>query len=197
MREILLAYQTLIDPASRHSYDLSRSQHVPGSFVATEHSADVSPAARHDRQRYYAFPPLHAGAPAQIDLGEITYLLSSSRGKQAERAGHVARREGLRPWRGHITVIAAIITGKRPHCRRFVPVVGRAIGASTCCCAASTARLSSKASKFVTRLARCNMAAARSARLTNCSPCVPTVAKPSGAPPRRPVCGTCETGRRE
>jgi hypothetical protein len=76
MREILLAYQTLIDPERRRIYDLSCSHHVPGKSVPTEHTTDVSPAARYDRQRSYAFSPLNDSAPAQIDLGEITYLLS-------------------------------------------------------------------------------------------------------------------------
>jgi DnaJ-class molecular chaperone len=141
MREILLAYQTLIDPERRRTYELSRSQHMPGSFMPTGKNTDVSPTAPHARQRSYAFPVLNEGTPVQI--------------------------------------------------------VRRAIGASTCCCAASTAMLSSKASKFVTRLARCTMVTARSARPTNCSPCVPTVAKPSGVLPRKRGCGTCETRRRE
>lgn len=78
MREILLAYQTLSDPESRHTYDLSRSEHMPGSSVPTEKNTEVSPMARRDRQRSYAFPTLSDGTPAQIDLGEITYLLSLS-----------------------------------------------------------------------------------------------------------------------
>ncbi len=56
---------------------------------------------------------------------------------------------------------------------------------------------SSKASKFVTRLVRCNMVMARSAHPTNCSPCVLTAAKLSGVLLRKSACGTCETGRRE
>src|SRR5207245_10365115 len=95
------------------------------------------------------------------------------------------------------TAIAASISGKPPHSRRFVQIVRREIGASTCCCAASTAMLSSQASKFVTRLVRCNMVTARSARPTNCSPCVPPVATLGGVPLRKLACGTCETGRRE
>src|SRR5437773_836171 len=76
MRELLLAYQTLIDPQRRRTYDLSRSQHMPGSSVPTETTTDESPAAHHDRQRSYAFPVLNEGAPAQIDLGGLTYLLA-------------------------------------------------------------------------------------------------------------------------
>src|SRR5260370_37647446 len=56
MREILPAYQTLIDPDRRRNYNLSRSDHVLGRPVPAENPADVSPAARHDRKRYYAFP---------------------------------------------------------------------------------------------------------------------------------------------
>src|SRR5258708_11586642 len=67
MREILLAYQTLIDPERRRIYDLSRSEHGPGGSVPTEHTTDGSPAARHDRQRFSALRGLHDGAPAQID----------------------------------------------------------------------------------------------------------------------------------
>src|SRR5437588_13113537 len=62
MREILLAYQTLIDPDRRRTYDRSRSGHVPGSFVPTENTTDVSAAACHDRRRHYAFHALHDGA---------------------------------------------------------------------------------------------------------------------------------------
>ncbi len=72
MREILLAYQTLIDPERRRTYDLSHSRHVPCSIVARNNSDDVPPEARQ-----YAFPVLNDDAPAQIDLGEITYLLSA------------------------------------------------------------------------------------------------------------------------
>ena len=173
MREILLAYHTLIDPESRRTYDLSRSKHVPGSSVRAENTTDVSPAARHDRQRYFAFPPLNDDVPAQIDLGQITYLLSPSEVRRLKEQG--------------------MLRGSR----RFVQIVRCEIGASTCSCAASTAMQSSKASKFVTRLVRCNMVTAPSARPTNCFPCVPIVVKLSGVPPRKNACGTCETGPRE
>src|SRR5438270_7003239 len=68
MRELLLAYQTLIDPERRRTYDLSRSEHLLGSSVRTKTTTDVSPATRHERQRSYAFPVLNEDAPAQIDL---------------------------------------------------------------------------------------------------------------------------------
>jgi DnaJ domain len=87
MRELLLAYQTLIDPQRRRTYDLSHSQHMPGSSVPRETPTDVSPAARHDRQRSYAFPVLNEGAPAQIDLGELTYLLSPREVRRLKEQG--------------------------------------------------------------------------------------------------------------
>jgi len=87
MRELLLAYQTLIDPQRRRSYDLSRSKHVPGRSVPTEHTPDVSPEARRDRRRSYAFPILSDDAPAQIDLGELTYLLSAREVRRLKERG--------------------------------------------------------------------------------------------------------------
>src|SRR5436305_13572470 len=74
MRELLLAYQTLIDPERRRTYDLSRSEHIPGSSVPTTTTTDVSRTVRHDRQRSYAFPALNEAAPAQIALGKLRYL---------------------------------------------------------------------------------------------------------------------------
>src|SRR5438045_2440537 len=56
MREILLENNTLIDPKSRRTNDLSRPKPGPGSFVRTENPPAASPAARHARQRYFAFP---------------------------------------------------------------------------------------------------------------------------------------------
>jgi hypothetical protein len=77
MREILQAYQTLIDAERRRIYDRSRSQHVPGSGVPAANTSDMSDATGRNQPRSYAFPALDDGVPAQIDLGEITYLLSA------------------------------------------------------------------------------------------------------------------------
>jgi hypothetical protein len=92
----LLAYQTLIDPESRRTYDLSRSEYMPGSSVPTEKNTEVSPTARRDRQRFYAFPTLNEGVPAQIDLGAITYLLSPGRYAGSKGRADCATRR-LRP----------------------------------------------------------------------------------------------------
>lgn len=87
IREVLLAYQTLSDPERRRIYDLSRSKQVPGSSAPIANTTEVSPAARRDRQRSYAFPVLNDGTPAQIDLGEITYLLSPSEVRRLKEQG--------------------------------------------------------------------------------------------------------------
>ena len=89
MRLLLLAYQTLSDPQERKAYDAHRSEHVldvssPRGYVYSEPSrsnkrrneAEVSPAARRDRQRHYAFPDLRDELPARVDLDDIAYDLS-------------------------------------------------------------------------------------------------------------------------
>jgi len=83
MREILLAYQTLIDPQRRRSYDLSRSQRILGRSIPAEDTTDVPSA----RQHAYVVPILNDGVPAQIDLGEITYLLSPSEVRRLKERG--------------------------------------------------------------------------------------------------------------
>jgi DNA-directed RNA polymerase subunit RPC12/RpoP len=76
-RTILLAYQTLIDPERRRSYDLSRRAHVPGAPVAAASTTDKSSAKHDNHQHAFVFPHFSEGSPAQIDIGEITYLLSA------------------------------------------------------------------------------------------------------------------------
>src|SRR5215472_6595011 len=77
MRILLLAYQTLIDPASRKTYDARRSEYFldapgsvsnrgglryhPGPSDSRSYSSEVSPSARRDRQRHYDFPALSDG----------------------------------------------------------------------------------------------------------------------------------------
>lgn len=94
MRILLLAYQTLIDPASRRNYDVQRAEHlldVPGitrdelqrARVAGEprssstNARKPSKGTRRDDQREYAFPDLNASPQTQIkfNLGEVSYQI--------------------------------------------------------------------------------------------------------------------------
>jgi hypothetical protein len=78
MRAILLAYQTLTDPERRRSYDLGRMTHVPGSTRSrTATGKNATPTTQDKHTQAYAFPPLNDGMPAQLDLDDITYLLSA------------------------------------------------------------------------------------------------------------------------
>jgi len=93
MRIILLAYQTLSDPASRRMYDLERAEHLlnaPGTTqdgwqrvqVAGEHHSasphEDSRSTRRDNQRPFAFPDLkvNLSAPLRLSLGDVTYELA-------------------------------------------------------------------------------------------------------------------------
>jgi curved DNA-binding protein CbpA len=89
MRVLLLAYQTLSDPAERRAFDIRRSEHIMGiasprnaasngaAYASTKkRSVDVTPAARRDRQRHYAFPDLSGKLPVHIDLADCNYDLS-------------------------------------------------------------------------------------------------------------------------
>jgi curved DNA-binding protein CbpA len=100
MRILLLAYQTLSDPQERQTYDAHRSEHVlgasaPRGYVYSEparskkrrNDAEVSPAARRDRQRRYAFPDLADEIPARVDLGDITYDLSPVEARRLREQG--------------------------------------------------------------------------------------------------------------
>jgi hypothetical protein len=60
---------------------------MPGSFMPTGKNTDVSPTAPHAHQRSYAFRVLNEGTPVQIDLGEITYLLSSREARRLKEQG--------------------------------------------------------------------------------------------------------------
>lgn len=104
MRLLLLAYQTLNDPAARKSYDARRSEYVSGSFAAPSSidgdapgrrssavpphkagSTDVTPRARRDRQRHYDFPNLDN--QLQVHLGDVSYTLSSDEALQLKQDG--------------------------------------------------------------------------------------------------------------
>jgi hypothetical protein len=92
MRLLLLAYQTLNDPAERKAYDARRSEHVlgtrsPRGYVVDERGgsgvrkarpgSEVSPTARRDRQRHYSFPDLSDERPLHLELGDITFDLTA------------------------------------------------------------------------------------------------------------------------
>ncbi|GCE03986.1 J domain-containing protein [Dictyobacter aurantiacus] len=101
MSQLLQAYQTLSDPLERKQYDARRSEYllderggrgykVPASSAAAHPAAtvrprggraasdEVTPEARRDRQRHYAFPALMSGKPARINLVDFDYTLAPS-----------------------------------------------------------------------------------------------------------------------
>lgn len=101
MSQLLHAYQILNDPAARKNYDLQRSEHTlnayapgkpppaaaaydaNGQFRASQgpargSSKTVSPGARRDRQRHYAFPTFAPDKTVRVDLVDIDYVLSVS-----------------------------------------------------------------------------------------------------------------------
>jgi hypothetical protein len=94
MRDLLIAYQTLSDPASRRNYDVQRAEHfldTPGmtqderqrARVVGEHRSGSPNAGmptrvtRRDDRRTYAFPDLNASPLIQtkLNLGDVSYLL--------------------------------------------------------------------------------------------------------------------------
>lgn len=94
MSQLLQAYQTLNTAESRRHYDAQRSEHLmdgsgPASNGATYRprpaqsqrptgSTDVSPGAKRDRQRHYAFPTFVPGKPVQVHLGGMAYALTAA-----------------------------------------------------------------------------------------------------------------------
>lgn len=100
MRLLLLAYQTLNNPAARQTYDAHRSEHVSGVAAPRVHinndsslaskrsnSPNVTPAARRDRQRHYAFPDLTEGHAVQVNLGDTSYHLSADEARTLQQQG--------------------------------------------------------------------------------------------------------------
>lgn len=104
MRILLLAYQTLSDPASRRAYDAKRSEHFldtplrrpsagplssknPASSSNPPGRPEVSPGARRDRQRHYDFPDLSGDLSAQVDLGDMSYRLSPEEARTLRQQG--------------------------------------------------------------------------------------------------------------
>lgn len=96
MRVLLLAYQTLSDPASRRNFDMQRAEHLMNAYGTTQNggqrvrfggehlsaSPDVnsaSQAGQRDDQHTYAFPDLNANlsGPTWLKLGDVAYALSA------------------------------------------------------------------------------------------------------------------------
>lgn len=108
MRVLLVAYQTLNDPAARKEYDIQYREHMrlphrelpaARNTAATSPSVagtakngrtEITPSARRDRQRHYAFPPLRIDQPVSINLVDMAYQLSS------EQAGTLLEQGMLR-----------------------------------------------------------------------------------------------------
>jgi hypothetical protein len=94
MRDLLIAYQTLSDPASRRNYDVQRTEHildtpgmtgdekqrarvVGGPRSGTQNAGMQTRVPRRDNQRAYAFLDLNASPQTQLKLtlGDVSYHL--------------------------------------------------------------------------------------------------------------------------
>src|SRR5258708_8759771 len=92
MRILLLAYQTLSDPASRRNYDMQRAERLMNAYGTTQNGGQrvrswgehlsgspalnpYSQASQRDDQHTYAFPALNAklSGPTRLKLGDGTY----------------------------------------------------------------------------------------------------------------------------
>jgi hypothetical protein len=93
MRLLLLAYKTLNDPLGRKEYDLQLYRQRGGPRRAQVESAPrrdqhVTPGARRDRQRHYAFPAFAVvDRPVLIDLVDFSYSLSPREMRMLEKLG--------------------------------------------------------------------------------------------------------------
>ncbi len=95
MRDLLIAYQTLSDPASRRNYDVQRAEYLldtsgmtqdekqrartAGSYRSgTQNAGMPTRVTRRDDRRTYAFPDLNTSPPTQIklNLGDVSYELT-------------------------------------------------------------------------------------------------------------------------
>ena len=85
MSQILQAYHILSDQAERELYDAQRAKHngenstfrtASSMRTGQRQKAGVSPGARRDRQRHYAFPDVRPEQALVINLVDMTYTLS-------------------------------------------------------------------------------------------------------------------------
>src|SRR5437763_2139656 len=93
MRDLLIPYQKLSNPASRRDYDAQRAEHIldassmaldekqrarvaGGPRSGTANAAMPTRVTRRDNQRAYAFPDLNASYPQmKLQLGDVSYQL--------------------------------------------------------------------------------------------------------------------------
>jgi hypothetical protein len=104
MRVLLQAYQILSNPTTRRDYDSQRSEssfHAPNTTFTESPSttarstplrprtnaSEVSPAARRDRQRHYAFPVFQDGKKVHIDLTDTSYDLFPDEARTLQHQG--------------------------------------------------------------------------------------------------------------
>jgi hypothetical protein len=102
MRVLLQAYQVLSNPTTRREYDSQRSQSgsthhtLPNTSSATTRgtparphakAAEVSPSARRDRQRHYAFPVFQDGKKTHVDLSDTSYDLLPDEARTLQQQG--------------------------------------------------------------------------------------------------------------
>jgi hypothetical protein len=97
MRQLLIAYQTLNDPTERQAYDAQRVGKTVAEDALPRRAASatkenyatstVSPGARRDRNRSYAFPTISVGLPARFKLGDTIFDLSAEQASTLMQQG--------------------------------------------------------------------------------------------------------------
>jgi len=132
MSQILEAYRILSDRAERDLYDAQRARSAGEKsslssatntfYPGKSQKAGVSPGARRDRQRHYAFPDVKPGQSLSINLVDMAYTLSPTETQSLMQ-------QGL--FRG----IAPLVKDKIHHCHRcharWKPATGQQQGASS------------------------------------------------------------------
>ncbi len=104
MRVLLQAYQILNNPTTRREYDSQRSDRsFPATHTTSSNSSattvrstpqrprtnasEVSPSARRDRSRHYAFPVFQDGKKTHIDLSDTAYDLLPDEARTLQQQG--------------------------------------------------------------------------------------------------------------
>jgi len=103
MRVLLQAYQVLNNPATRRDYDMQRGDHVastaqnvftdtaratrPSPMRSRSHASEISPSARRDRQRHYAFPVFEGKRTTHVDLIDTAYDLATDEAYTLQQQG--------------------------------------------------------------------------------------------------------------